>query len=131
MLFGQTLLDHFVERWEIFLVAGSQLAEHVPAAMAVRGAGGAALPTGVVVDQASEMPGRYELLVQSVTDYAIYMLDPTGIVVSWNAGAERFKGYKPDEILGQHFSKFYTPEDLQTRIPDIGRTAAGGQVLGQ
>jgi PAS domain S-box-containing protein len=76
------------------------------------------------VNQVTDTPGRYELLVQSVTDYAIYMLDTDGIVSSWNAGAERFKGYKPDEIIGQHFSKFYTEEDLQKRIPEIGlRTA--------
>ena len=60
---------------------------------------------------------RIELLVQSVTDYAIYMLDPTGVVVSWNAGAERFKGYKPDEIIGQHFSRFYSEADRAAGIP--------------
>ncbi|HST92083.1 MAG TPA: PAS domain S-box protein [Brevundimonas sp.] len=70
------------------------------------------------------MTNRFELLVQSVTDYAIYMLDPTGVVTSWNAGAERFKGYAPDEIIGQHFSKFYTEEDLQRGLPATGlRTA--------
>jgi PAS domain S-box-containing protein len=72
-----------------------------------------------------EMTNRYELLVQSVTDYAIYMLDPSGIITSWNAGAERFKGYTAEEIIGQHFSTFYTEEDLQKCIPEIGlRTAA-------
>ncbi|MBV8849849.1 MAG: PAS domain S-box protein [Methylobacteriaceae bacterium] len=60
---------------------------------------------------------RYRLLVESVTDYAIYMLDPTGIVSSWNAGAQRFKGYKPPEILGQHFSRFYTDEDRAAGLP--------------
>ncbi|WP_413777287.1 PAS domain S-box protein [Sphingomonas sp. S2-65] len=60
---------------------------------------------------------RFELLVQSVTDYAIYMLDPTGEVVSWNAGAERFKGYAADEIIGQNFSRFYTQEDRATGLP--------------
>jgi PAS domain-containing protein len=54
---------------------------------------------------------RIDLLVQSVTDYAIYMLDPTGIVISWNAGAERFKGYASHEIVGRHFSNFYTDEE--------------------
>ena len=49
---------------------------------------------------------RYRILVEAVTDYAIYMLDPGGIVSSWNAGAQRFKGYKPEEIIGQHFSRF-------------------------
>jgi PAS domain S-box-containing protein len=60
---------------------------------------------------------RYRLLVEAVTDYAIYMLDPTGIVTSWNAGAQRFKGYKPAEIIGQHFSRFYTEEDKRTNLP--------------
>jgi len=60
---------------------------------------------------------RYRLLVEGVTDYAIYMLDPSGIVSSWNAGAERFKGYKADEIIGQHFSRFYTEEDKATELP--------------
>jgi PAS domain S-box-containing protein len=60
---------------------------------------------------------RFELLVQSVTDYAIYLLDRTGVVVSWNAGAQRFKGYAQDEIIGQHFSRFYTEEDLAAGIP--------------
>ncbi|WP_457105438.1 PAS domain S-box protein [Methylobacterium sp. P5_C11] len=60
---------------------------------------------------------RFRLLVQSVTDYAIYMLDPTGIITSWNPGAERFKGYTEAEIIGQHFSHFYTEEDRQTELP--------------
>src|SRR4051812_14145254 len=54
---------------------------------------------------------RFALLVNAVVDYAIYMLDPTGIVSNWNAGAEAIKGYKADEIVGQHFSRFYTEED--------------------
>jgi PAS domain S-box-containing protein len=61
--------------------------------------------------------GRYRLLVEAVTDYAIYMLDPTGIVTSWNAGAQRFKGYAAQEIIGQHFSRFYTQEDLDSGLP--------------
>ena len=61
--------------------------------------------------------GRYRLLVEAVTDYAIYMLDPTGVVISWNAGAERFKGYRPNEIIGKHFSRFYTEEDKQSGLP--------------
>jgi PAS domain S-box-containing protein len=60
---------------------------------------------------------RYRLLVEAITDYAIYMLGPTGIISSWNAGAERFKGYKAPEILGQHFSRFYTEEDIATDLP--------------
>ena len=66
-------------------------------------------------DQGS--PGIFELLVQSVTDYAIYMLDPQGRVNSWNAGAERFKGYSASEIMGEHFSRFYTEEDRAAGVP--------------
>ncbi len=62
--------------------------------------------------------GRYRLLVDAVTDYAIYMLDPEGCVVSWNSGAQRVKGYGEEEILGQHFSRFYTPEDRRAGLPD-------------
>ena len=61
---------------------------------------------------------RFRLLVQGVTDYAIYMLDPTGRVSSWNAGAERFKGYTADEIIGEHFSRFYLPEDRAAGVPE-------------
>src|SRR3954463_7240064 len=60
---------------------------------------------------------RLRVLVEAVTDYAIYMLDPHGIVTSWNRGAQRFKGYTPDEILGEHFSRFYTEEDRQAGLP--------------
>ncbi|NLR97184.1 PAS domain S-box protein [Rhizobium sp. P38BS-XIX] len=60
---------------------------------------------------------QFRLLVQGVTDYAIYMLDPNGLVSSWNAGAKRIKGYAPEEIIGQHFSKFYTEEDRQIDLP--------------
>jgi PAS domain S-box-containing protein len=60
---------------------------------------------------------RFRLLVQGVTDYAIFMLDPEGKVANWNAGAERIKGYRPDEIVGQHFSRFYTPEDVDAGVP--------------
>jgi PAS domain S-box-containing protein len=60
---------------------------------------------------------RYRMLLDAVTDYAIYMLDPQGLVSSWNAGAKRFKGYEEAEILGQHFSRFYTEEDRAKDMP--------------
>ncbi|MDR7037645.1 PAS domain S-box-containing protein [Methylobacterium sp. BE186] len=60
---------------------------------------------------------RYRLLVDSILDYAIYMLDPQGRVASWNRGAQRFKGYTAEEIIGQHFSRFYTEEDRATDLP--------------
>jgi PAS domain S-box-containing protein len=61
--------------------------------------------------------GRYRLLVEAIADYAIYLLDPTGIVTTWNPGAQRFKGYRADEIVGQHFSCFYTEEDRKSGLP--------------
>ncbi|WP_433771303.1 PAS domain S-box protein [Pseudomonas putida] len=60
---------------------------------------------------------RFRLLVDAVVDYAIYMIDPDGIITSWNAGARRFKGYEEAEILGQHFSRFYTEEDRKAGLP--------------
>jgi PAS domain S-box-containing protein len=56
-------------------------------------------------------------MVESVRDYAIFMLDPNGHVASWNQGAQRIKGYTADEIIGQHFSAFYPPEDIASRKP--------------
>jgi len=63
--------------------------------------------------------GLYQLLVESVRDYAIFALDPKGMILSWNAGAERIKGYSADEIIGRHFSIFYTAEDLAARKPEM------------
>lgn len=60
---------------------------------------------------------RLRQLVEAVTDYAIYMLDPTGRINTWNAGAQRFKGYTRDEIIGEHFSRFYTDEDRASDFP--------------
>ncbi len=68
-------------------------------------------------DTSLDEEGRFRLLVDAITDYAIYMLSPEGIVTSWNAGAQRFKGYKPSEILGEHFSRFYLPEDRAAGLP--------------
>jgi PAS domain S-box-containing protein len=59
----------------------------------------------------------YQLMVESVRDYAIFMLDPNGHVASWNQGAQRIKGYTADEIIGRHFSTFYTAEDIASGKP--------------
>jgi PAS domain S-box-containing protein len=64
-----------------------------------------------------ESEERFRLMVLNVTDYAIFMLDPQGRVTSWNAGAERIKGYRADEILGHHFSCFYPDEDARSGKP--------------
>jgi PAS domain S-box-containing protein len=60
----------------------------------------------------------FRLLVEGVEDYAIFLLDPTGKVSTWNQGAERIKGYKAQEIIGQHFSRFYPREALESKWPD-------------
>ena len=66
---------------------------------------------------ALETEEPFRLLVESVRDYAIFLLDPQGYIVSWNPGAERLKQYTPDEIIGQHFSRFYPETDLATGKP--------------
>jgi PAS domain S-box-containing protein len=60
---------------------------------------------------------QFRMLVQGVVDYAIYMLDPDGRITNWNLGGERIKGYQAEEVVGQHFSMFYTPEDRASEIP--------------
>ncbi|MEP7239437.1 MAG: PAS domain S-box protein [Devosia sp.] len=72
---------------------------------------------------------QFRYLVQAVTDYAIYMLDPNGIVTNWNAGAQKIKGYTRDEIVGQHFSRFYTDKDREAGEPQraLQRAASEGR----
>lgn len=67
---------------------------------------------------------HFDLLVKNVTDYAVYMLDPDGNITSWNAGAERIKGYAADEIMGRNFSCFYTPEDCANGLPQAALATA-------
>jgi len=62
--------------------------------------------------------GRFRMLIDAITDYAIYMLDPDGTITSWNAGARRFKGYDESEIIGENFSRFYTAEDRKAGLPE-------------
>jgi len=80
-------------------------------------------------DTAQSDDARYRLLVDAIIDYAIYMLDPEGRVISWNAGAQRFKGYEAHEIIGDHFSRFYTEEDRLAGVPAmaLGTAAREGR----
>lgn len=71
----------------------------------------------VPLEELGGEPRQFQLLVQSVRDYAIYMLDTNGVIRSWNAGGERIKGYTADEIIGHNFSKFYPPEDVTNGVP--------------
>jgi PAS domain S-box-containing protein len=70
-----------------------------------------------IFDELSNDDARYRMLVDGISDYAIYMLDTDGLVASWNTGAQRFKGYSRDEIIGHHFSTFYTVEDKAEGLP--------------
>src|ERR1700685_3450300 len=74
--------------------------------------------TGSNKEQLQQSEERFKLLVECIRDYAIFMLDPDGVVLTWNAGAERFKGYQAHEIIGQHFSRFYPPEALARNLPE-------------
>lgn len=80
-----------------------------------------------IVRTASSLPveDRFRVLVESITDYAVYLLDVNGTVISWNPGAEKSKGYTADEIIGQHFSTFYKPADRAAGLPEMAlKTAA-------
>jgi PAS domain S-box-containing protein len=70
---------------------------------------------------------RFRLLIESVQDYAIFMLSTAGIVTSWNAGAQRMKGYEAEEIIGQHFSRFYLAEDLERGKPKMELDVAAAE----
>jgi PAS domain S-box-containing protein len=72
----------------------------------------------LAAEKQRETERQFRLLVAGVTDYALFMLDPHGIITSWNAGAQRIKGYTTEEIVGQHFSRFYTERDRLANMPD-------------
>lgn len=74
-----------------------------------------------------ESERRYRQLIDAVVDYAIFQLDPAGNVTTWNPGAQRIKGYAPGEIIGRHFSLFYTPEDIQLDVPKRALSEAAEQ----
>src|SRR5262249_5285498 len=64
---------------------------------------------------------RFRILLEGIEDYAIFMLDPDGRVTSWNTGAQRITGYRPEEIIGESFERFFTPEDLEAGPPKAER----------
>ena len=104
-------------RNEAALHAGKAQAQAEAEAQADRGHAASA--------QLQQTEQRFRLLVESVVDYAIFMLDVDGYVTSWNAGAQRIKGYGADEIVGQHFSRFYSEEDQRNGVPKrVLQTAA-------
>jgi PAS domain S-box-containing protein len=78
----------------------------------------------------SDNERQFQLLVDSIKDYAIFMLDPDGRVTSWNSGAQRIKVYRPDEIIGRDFTQFYTDEDRAAGLPAqlLARAAESGRV---
>lgn len=76
-----------------------------------------ALPQENTVETLRQSEERFRLLVEAVKDYAIFLIDPEGYIISWNAGAERIKGYTADEIIGKHFSIFYPPDEVAKGWP--------------
>ncbi|KOQ65670.1 transcriptional regulator [Stenotrophomonas maltophilia] len=86
-------------------------------------------PTGDLGDESQQ----FGLLVNSVTDYAIYMLDPQGVIRTWNPGGERIKGYRRDEVVGTNYSRFYTPEDVAAGVParNLAIAATEGRYAGE
>ena len=80
-----------------------------------------------VLNALKESERQFRLLVSGVTDHALYMLDPNGIVVTWNSGAENIKGYQAAEIIGRYFSVFYNDED---RLADVRRARCAGSCEG-
>src|SRR5215471_12402924 len=72
----------------------------------------------------------FKRLVENVLDYAIFLLDPSGRVLTWGRGAERIKGYREEEVIGRHFSLFYTPEDIAAGKPawELEQASAKGRI---
>ncbi len=104
---------HRVESQELFVHEFNEVGKQLSAASVKR----AELEARLIQKATEESEHRFQILVNGVTDYAIYMLDLEGNVVNWNAGAERIKGYKAGEIIGQHFSQFYTEEERLNGFP--------------
>ena len=103
---------------------------------AVRNARGELIGFGKVtrdITDRREAELRYRLLIEGVTDYAIYSLDKNGNITSWNSGAQRIKGYSAQEIIGKHFSQFYTKEDAEAGLPAkvLARASAEGHFEGE
>lgn len=81
------------------------------------------------IEKLRQSEQRFQILVESIQEYAIYILDPEGFVISWNSGAHRIKGYSAEEIIGKHFSRFYTPDDARNNKPkrNLEIAAANGR----
>src|SRR5262249_11283297 len=116
LIAAQRPLPHSSSAFWHFLRPSRRLNRHEKRISIVRSC--AYMSEPVKASNAREVEERFRLLVENVRDYAIFMLDPEGRVATWNKGAERLKGYRADEIIGQHFSKFYPAEDLAAKKPE-------------
>jgi PAS domain S-box-containing protein len=112
------------EPWEDDAAPGGEMASRSESGREAAAYAGTQATGGAV----AESMGLYQLLVESVRDYAIFALDPDGNVLSWNAGAQRLKGYTRDEIVGRHFSTFYPPEDLAKPAWELEVATRDGRV---
>ncbi|HEV7992799.1 MAG TPA: PAS domain S-box protein [Gemmatimonadaceae bacterium] len=97
---------------------GDDPSREAPRDIGARHSAAAFLAERGAVTSLAQSGGLYQLLVESVIDYAIFALDPTGIVITWNAGAQHLKGYRAEEIIGRHFSTFYRLEDRAAGKPE-------------
>lgn len=113
----------------VFLVEGFTLSTLMYSLQAARRRAEQTTRLLILKEQAvRETEEKLQLLIDSVQDYAIIMLDPTGHIISWNSGAERIKGYRAEEILGRHFSCFFRAEDLvEGQLDELLKTVASGQ----
>src|SRR5688572_20628305 len=87
-----------------------------------------AVPDHPVTRELRESEERFKLLVESVGDYAIFMLDQSGTIISWNVGAARIKGYTADEVIGRNFAIFYPPEDLHKPPAELKEAITRGRL---
>jgi PAS domain S-box-containing protein len=117
--FHQEVRRPDAEALQMLTVLGSQLGEYI-----VRN------ESAALLRQSEE---RFRLLVEGVADYAIFMLDERGLISTWNAGAERIKGYRAEDIIGQHFSRFYTAADIAAGLPvhALRAAAADGRFVAE
>jgi PAS domain S-box-containing protein len=85
------------------------------------------LDTALTTEKLRQSEERFQILIESIQEYAIYILDPNGFVVSWNSGAQRIKGYSAQEVVGKHFSRFYMPNDIRSGKPQRNLEAAAAK----
>jgi PAS domain S-box-containing protein len=119
--------QHEIERRKAVEADLRAAEEALESKVAIRTAELAAINAQLVAEaeHRKRIEGRFQLLVNGVTDYALYMIDPEGIITNWNTGAQRIKGYAASEVVGKHYRQFFTESDREAGLPEMAlRTAA-------